>query len=450
MSTIWNDVKSRIKEDLSAKCFSLWIDPITLLDEKGDTLVLGCPNKFSLNWVTENYLHIMEKKLSDTGNPSQKLMLKVSPREKKQPVPQLFKESKQMTIPTVPVNRVRGKRRFNKEYTFDRFVVGNCNEFAYSASKALATGDTWTYDSLFMLANTGLGKSHLSQSIGHALLEKDPNTRAYYITAEDFVNEMIFALKNNRIEEFKNRYRRSCDVLLLEEVHFLGGKEKIQLELGYTLDALANDNKKIIFTSSLLPNDIPNMTKELSSRLTSGVITKLEKPDYNTRIKIIEKKSLEQNIRLSGEITHLLAKSLTRDIRQIESAMRCLRAKSELLNAKIDLSLAREVVRCHIPEQSPVSLESIKSLICTYFKVDPIVLQSKSRKKIHSYPRNIFTFLCRRYTPATLEDIGRAINRNHSTIIYSTEVIEKKIRIDNKVKNQVDFLSKKVKEMMQQ
>lgn len=448
MSSRWEEVKSHIKEKLPENSFSLWINPITLLDESEDALVLGCPNKFSLNWIMENYMGIMEEKLGDMGNNNYKIVLEVSPPEKREVVPNLLEKSRQLILPNMDSNRMNGRRTFNKEFTFDRFVVGECNEFAYSASKALAMGETWSYDSLFILANTGLGKSHLSQSIGHAILEKTPNIRAYYITAEDFVNEMVFALKHNRIEEFKNRYRRSCDVLLLEEVHFLSGKEKTQQELGYTLDILANDGKKIIFTSALLPKDIPNMSKELSSRLTSGIITTLGRPDYETRVKIIEKKSSEHNLRLPDDITHLFAEYLTRDIRQIESAIRCLRAKSELLKAKIDLSLAKEVIKCYVTEQNQVSIDDIKKVICQYFKVDPTTLQSKSRKKIYSYPRNIYVYLCRNYSSATLEEIGRSINRNHSTIVYSSEVIERKIRLDNRTKNQVNFLKEKIKEMM--
>ncbi len=205
--------------------------------------------------------------------------------------------------------------------------------------------------------------------------------------------------------------------------------------------------KKIIFTSALLPKDIPNMSKELSSRLTSGIITTLGRPDYETRVKIIEKKSSEHNLRLPDDITHLFAEYLTRDIRQIESAIRCLRAKSELLKAKIDLSLAKEVIKCHVTEQNQVSIDDIKKVICQYFKVDPTTLQSKSRKKIYSYPRNIYVYLCRNYSSATLEEIGRSINRNHSTIVYSSEVIERKIRLDNRTKNQINFLKEKIKEM---
>jgi chromosomal replication initiator protein len=351
----------------------------------------------------------------------------------------------QLVLPNVHRTPVRGLRTLNHEFTFDRFVVGKCNELAYSASRALALENHFSYNPLFILSNTGLGKSHLSQAVGHTLIQNNPMLRVYYVTAEDFVNEMIHALRNNHIEQFKEKYRRSCDALLLEEVHFLGGKEKTQLELGYTLDALANDHKRIIFTSSLLPKDIPNLSKELSSRLTSGLITTLDRPDYETRLKILEKKSSEQKLTLSEEILHLLAEKLIGDIRQMESALRCLRAKSEFMKAKIDLDLAKDVLQSHIPEEASVTMEDVRALVCQYFKVDPSSLQSKSRKSIHAYPRNVYVYLCRQHTHVTVEDIGKSINRNHSTILYACETVERKIKLDLKVKNQVDFLGQKLK-----
>ena len=447
MGTLWDELKKHIKGQLPDKSYSLWINPLSLIDENEDHIVLGCPNKFSMNWITDHYGILLENNLKEIGK-KHKIVFKVSPQiVKKNKEPDIFQNSPQLNIPNFSPKRSRGKINLNKEFTFDRFVVGACNEFAYSASKAMASGNPFSYDTLFMRANTGLGKSHLSHSIGHMLLHNNPDIRAYYITAEDFVNEMISSLKNNRIEEFKNKYRKSCDVLMLEEIHFLGGKEKIQTELGYTLDALANDNKKLIFTSSLLPKDIPNMSKELSSRLTSGLITTLEKPDYTTRLNIIVKKAAEHNLLLSEEIVHLFAEKLTKDVRQIESVLRCFKAKAELMRVKTDINLAKEVLKYHVTDQSSISLDTIKKLICKYYNIDHSYLPSKSRKKIHTYPRNMYVYLSRNFSDATLEEIGKSINRNHSTVIYSSEVIEKKIKLDKKIRNQVDFLSQKIKDL---
>ncbi len=446
MTKIWEEVKGQLREKLPDKSFSLWINPLHLLDEREDTLVLGCPNKFSLNWITENYFGLIQDNIRGRGHTNYRLALKVQPLDRKAIPPGTPNESKQLALLKVPENGKGGLRTLNRDFTFDRFVVGKCNEFAYCASKALAMGEHMPYSSVFILAKTGLGKSHLSQAAAHAVLQTDPRLRVYYITAEDFVNEMISALRSGHIEEFKNKYRRACDVLLLEGVHFLSGKEKTQLELGYTLDVLANEKKRIIFTSSLLPKDIPHLTKELSSRLTSGIITMLEKPDYETRINILQKKSSEQSMILSAEVIDMLAKELTGDIRQIESSLRCLKAKSELLNAKIDRNLVQEVLQCHLPSQNSITMEDVKTVVCQYFKVDPFMLESKSRKKIHAFPRSVYVYLCRHLTSLTVEEIGRSLNRNHSTVLYASEAIERRIKLDKRVKNQVDFLSQKLTE----
>jgi len=447
MITLWDEIKEHVKGKLPKNSFSLWIDPITFLEAKNNTLYLGCPNKFSMKWVTENYMEIMEEKAQEIAQEKYKVTLKVKAALKNGSVPQSLADTKQLVLPNVPAGRRGGWRNLNYDFTFDRFVVGKCNEFAYSASKALALEGHGPCNPLFILANTGLGKSHLSQATGQAILNSNPDLKVFYITAEDFVNEMIFALRNNGIDEFKNKYRRACDVLLLEEVQFLSGKEKTQLELGYTLDALTNNHKRIIFTSSLLPKDIPNLNKELSSRLTSGVITTLDKPDYETRVKILQRKASDQKLALSEEIIHLLAEKLPGDIRQIESALRCLKAKAELMREKIDVDTAGEVIQCIVPGQGAITPEHIQNLVCRYFKVDPAVLQSKSRKKIHSYPRSVYVYLCRQHTGLTVEEIGRSLNRNHSTILYASEVIEHKLKIDKKVKNQVEFLSQKLKDL---
>jgi len=311
----------------------------------------------------------------------------------------------------------------------------------------MASGDPCNYNSLLMLANTGLGKTHLSQAIGHKILEKNPSTRILYRTAEEFTNEMISSLRTNRIEEFKKRYRRCCDVLLLEEVHFLGGKEKIQAELGYTLDALAGDNKKIIFTSALPPRDVPRMSRELTSRLTSGLVTTIADPDYDTRVQILTQKASAYGVARSREVIHYLAERLKRDIRQMESALKCLKARAELVGARIDVDLAKEVVSALVSAERSITTEDIIKLVCGYYHVDPENICSKSRKKIYATPRNIYTYLCRHHLDETLAGIGKTINRSHSTVLYSVELVEHRMKTDRNLKHQIDFLSKRLGEM---
>ncbi len=446
MKEIWEEIKNELRAELPKNTFSLWISPLSLVERRNGTIVLGCPNRFSKNWVAENYRGLIAQKLDKAGIGATKIEFRVqsSPPDKLLTLPNEMPQ--QLCLPNMGTRPPRGYINLNRNFTFERFVVGPCNEFAYSASKAMAQDFAWGYNTLLMLAGTGLGKSHLSQAMCRKILECFPNKRVYYITAEDFTNEMISCLRGGRIEEFKKKYRQACDVLLLEEVHFLSGKEKTQMELGHTLDALFNDKKKIIFTSSLPPKDIPSLSQDLSSRLTGGLVTTIERPDFETRVKIIRKKASELKLSLPGPVAELLAEKLTKDIRQMESALNCLKAKSELLHERITQDLAREVLRYLTSPGDLADMEGIRQLVCKYYKISPQILASKSRKKIHTHPRNIFIYLCRTHTEETLETISRAVNRSHSTVLYAFETVEKKIRAESKIRKEVEFLSQKIKE----
>jgi chromosomal replication initiator protein len=449
MKTVWDEIKNQIKIRVPDNTFSLWIKPIVCLEAKKDVVILGCPNRFSKDWVVENYLDMIREKFNAIADGSVDVRFKVQ-RRKRTPSPAtLPAHPDQQTLPGMPPKKRSRDLLLNSQFTFDRFIVGQSNEFAYSASKSIALGDPCNYRSLLMLSNTGLGKTHLSQAIGHTILAANPQSRVFYMTAEDFTNEMIASLRTRRIEAFKSRYRRSCDVLLLEEVHFLGGKEKIQTELGYTLDALAQDRKKIIFTSSLPPKDIPQMSKELSSRLTSGLVTTIGGPDYHTRVQILKEKAKGYDVSLSKDVVLFLADQLKRDVRQMESALKCLKARSELVGARIDMDLVREVVSALVSGESSITTEKIRNLVCEYYKVDLDMLSSKSRKKVYAYPRNIYAYLCRKHSDETLETIGKTINRSHSTVVYATELVEKKMKTDRSMKHQVGLLSKRLDETLQ-
>ena len=450
MKAVWEKIKSQIRCGLPKSSFSLWINPITFLEQKENLIVLGCPNKFSRKWVMENYLSLIQDKFYESCAAPIEIVFKAQSSKTTKTTDTYFSpHPDQLTLPNVYRNGGGSRLRLNKDFTFDRFIVGRSNEFAYTASNAIANEDPCHYQSLLMLGDTGLGKTHLAQAAGHAILQQNPRSRIYYITAENFTNEMIFSLRNNCIEEFKNKYRRSCDALLLEEIHFLSGKEKTQTELGYTLDALANENKKIIFTSFLPPKDIPRISRELSSRFTSSLLTSISGPDYDTRVKIFTKKAFDHGILLPEEIIHHLAARLKRDVRQMESALKYLKAKSELLKANIDLDLAKEVVNCFVSREYSITPQDIFKLVCKYFNADPQMLSSKSRKKVHVLPRNIYVYLCRQHTDHTLENIAKTINRSHSSVLHSSELVEHRIKSDQKIKNQVHFLSQKLDDMKQ-
>jgi chromosomal replication initiator protein len=448
METAWNRAKESLKESMDQKSYALWVKPLRFLDSDAGAIYLGCPNKFTRSWLQENYAALFRRQLSNAGLNGHKLIFKVlSDRD----LPKFHPNGsngngKQLTLPTMPKKIKAGDKYLNSRFTFDRFVVGECNEFAYSVSKALANESHFPYTSLFLLAKTGLGKSHLIQAIGSSILQRKPTAKVLYITTEDFTNEMGSALRNNLIDQFKNKYRRSCDVLLLEELHFLGGKEKTQIELGYTLDTLFNDGKMVIFTSPLKPEEIPNMKKMLISRLTSGVITSIEKPGFQTRVDILNQKARERDISLPEEVIHFLAENITQDIRHLEGGLDSLKAISFFLEKEINVDLAKQTIKQLIPAKHCATVEDIQRIVCQCFKIDMEALTSKSRKKAVSYPRSIAIYLCRKYTEKPLESIGRSFNRTHSTVLYDDEKIRRAIRIDDTVRREVEFLCRQIEE----
>jgi chromosomal replication initiator protein len=448
MEETWNQLREALKGIMDEKSYTFWVKPLKLLDSDEHTIRLGCPNRFFQNWIKENYSSLFHGQFSRLGLKGHTITFKVLPHRDLLD----FKphgdngNGRQLLLPNRPVKTRAGDRYLNERFTFDKFVVGGCNEFAYSVSKALANDASSPYNSLLLLAQTGLGKSHLAQAIGNYILKKKPKVKVHYITAEDFTNEMIFALKNNLIDQFKTKYRKACDVLLLEELHFLSGKEKIQTELGYTLDSLFTDRKKVIFTSSLPLEEIPNMKKMLTSRLSSGVLTSIEKPGFQTRLDILKQKAVERNISLPDDVACYLAEHATQDVRQLEGALVSLEAVSFFLKKEINLDLARETLKQILPAKPLVTIKEIQEMVCKYFKLDLEALTSKSRKKLISYPRSTAIYLCREYTDTSLERIGRSFNRNHSTVLYDYEKIKKNIQIDESMRKEVEFFSRKIED----
>jgi chromosomal replication initiator protein len=429
------------------KSYAMWVKPLKFLGAGKTTISLGCPNKFSRDWLKENYELLLHSELAKTGLNGHKLVFKVlSPKDLGTPPKGGNGNGKQLILPHMPEKMRAGVKYLNARFNFENFVVGESNEFAYSVSKALANECRCPYNCLFLLAKTGLGKSHLIQAIGNTILKKRPSARVFYVTTEDFTNEMICALRNNQIEEFKNKYRRLCDVLLLEELHFLSGKEKTQIELGYTLDSLFNDQKMVILSSPLVPEEIPHMKKMLTSRFTSGVMTTIEKPGFQTRLEILKQKAKEQQIALPNDVATFLAEHITEDVRYLEGSLVSLKAISFFLKKKITIDLAKDAVKRLMPAKKIATIDDIQKVVCKYFKIDTEVLISKSRKKIISYPRSLAIYLCRKYTDKSLEFIGRCFNRNHSTVLYEDEKIKKDITIDETVRKEVEFLCRQIED----
>jgi chromosomal replication initiator protein len=289
-----------------------------------------------------------------------------------------------------------------------------------------------------------MGKSHLSQAVGHHVLSEYPDERVYYITAEDFSNEMVQAFRHDSIGKFKGKYRNNCDVLLLEDVHYLSGKERTQVELAFTLDSLFEAHKRIIFSSCYLPGDIPKLNDKLRSRLSCSLISNIDPPNFRTRVRILRKKAQTNEYEIPDEVISYLAGELTEDIRQLESGLNGVVAKSSLLGAPIDLSLAESVVKNMVRQRAKITIDVIKKLVCKYYNCSSREIVSRSRKQNLVRPRQMAIYLSRRYTDAPLQSIGKAFNRYHATALHSIHSIERGLKESGPIQKQVDFFHQKL------
>ena len=446
MNSLWAAAREILNNHLSENNFKLWIDPLQPLRLDGQTLFLGCPNRFFLSWVKENYHSEMLgvlRGLNGNGHCVERVELEVAPIPKPHQEPR-SQGQPQLELPCLEVHR-RAPLRFNPRFTFDRFVVGAANQYAYSAARAMANGRELNTDSLYILSDHGLGKSHLSHALGQDVVSNDARSRVYYLTAEDFTNELVYSIKNRSVDDFKKKYRRECDVLVLEEIHFLSGKEKVQAELAYTLDSLIENRKRVIFTSAKLPKDIPRLSRQFASRLSNSLISTIEPPDYETRLRILESKALENGLALSDTVLEFMARQLRRDVRHMESCLNSLGAKCRLLKRSIDLDMARETLADLVQGNGACSAEAIREMVCHYFQVTLEELRSSSRRKNVVLPRNLGMYLCRKMTGLSLDSIGKVFGRNHSTVLYSVNLIENRSRRDPKLRNQVEFLADQVR-----
>jgi len=443
METTWSKVKTVIKQRLPLQSYRMWIEPLEFVSNDSHQLVLSTPNLYSKKKILNNYKQVIETEIKNTiGRTCQ---TKIDVAQSKPVSEAAFNAETQRPLPFDDKKfHLYGGRQLQRSFTFDQFVVGDNNNFAYSAALDLASRQSTQHNALFLLSDIGLGKSHLSQAIGHHILAKHPDDRVFYITAEDFTNEMVFAFKNGAIDRFKQKYRSNCDVLLLEDVHYLTGKERTQIELALTLDTLFEANKKIIFSSCHLPTNIPKLSNKLKSRLTSGLISTLEPPNFRTRVRILNKKAQLNGYHVPPDITRYLASELITDIRQLESGLAGVAAKSLLLGKPIDFSLAESVVNTIADKRKTVTIDAIKKMVCKKYNISKAVIESKSRKRAVVQPRQIAIYLARNYTDATLQVIGRSFNRYHATALHSIGVVEKGLKTDRPLREQIKYLRQKL------
>jgi chromosomal replication initiator protein len=442
MEAVWKNIKSAIRDRIPKHSFQMWIDPLELEKGANDNWTLICPNFFSKKRVHDLYGELITAELNQQLGETCNLSFAIGAKSKRSSQP-IKRHNNQLPLLNDSIRPHRG-RFFRKDFTFDDFVVGAGNDFAYSASLSLASGSERQQNALMLLSKTGMGKSHLSQAIGHHVLSQYPDERVYYITAEDFSNEMVQAFRQGSIAKFKGKYRNYCDVLLLEDIHYLSGKERTQVELALTLDSLFEAGKRIIFSSCYLPGDIPKLNDKLRSRLSCSLISNIEPPNFRTRVRILQKKARVNRYHMPDDVINYLAGELTEDVRQLESGLNGVAAKSSLLGSAIDLNLAESVVKNIVHQRKRITIDLIKKLVCKYYNCSIKDIVSRSRKRNFVRPRQMAIYLSRRYTDAPLQSIGKAFNRYHATALHSIHRIERGLKENSSIQKQVDFFHQKL------
>jgi chromosomal replication initiator protein len=448
-AAIWNNVKTSIKDQVPGHSYSMWIEPLEVIECCNEKIVLSCPNSFSKRRIESNYAPLIASEINKlTGN---KLSLIFDVSKKNSNVKKVLNKQEETVYDTIPQLNLpnvniwpKTGRMLRKNYTFERFVVGSNSDYAFSAAVSLASNKRSSQNSLYLLSKTGMGKTHLSQAMGHRILSKYPSDRVCYTTAEDFLNEMIYSFKNKTIEKFKKKYRTQCDVLLLEDIHFLTGKDYTQVELGQILDYMFDADKKIIFTSCYLPADIPKINDQLRSRLSSSLISSIDSPDFKTRVKILWQKSKENSYSFPSNIIDYLAEELSDDVRQLESGLAGVATKSSLLGAPIDLDLAQSVVKTIATKRKTITIDVIKKLVCKEYGIQTKEIVLPTRKRSIARPRQVAIYLSKIYTDQSLKTIGKSFNRIHATVLHSVGVVERAIQENSAFKKQVNFIREKL------
>jgi chromosomal replication initiator protein len=331
----------------------------------------------------------------------------------------------------------------NPRYTFADFVVGNSNQFCHAAAMRVAEKPGQSYNPLFIYGGVGLGKTHLLHAIGNAVLQRSPSSRVLYMSSETFTNELILALRHAKMEEFKKRLR-TIEVLLIDDIQFISGKERTQEEFFHTFNALYSAKRQIVITSDKIPTDIPGIEERLQTRFSWGLTADLQAPDFETRVAILKQKAVTDEFHLPHEVSHLIAERISSNVRELEGALTRLHAMSSIQSVPISLEMAKSALKPLLqPKVVNVTVDDIKKAVANHFNIKVSEIVSKRRTKNLSFPRHIAMYLCRKHTTASYPEIGEHFGgRDHSSVIHAASVVSSKLSTDSKVKDLIESVEK--------
>ncbi len=444
MEDTWANVINSLRERVGQQNFDIWIKPIHFLSFDGEKVELEVPNRFFKEWINEHYsLQIKEAVSFLTQKPCH-----LQFRIRNERVGQRDTISLGSTAHPAPASTSHPPI-FNPKYTFDHFVVGASNQFANAASLAVANLPAKNYNPLFIYGGVGLGKTHLLHAIGNHILKHHilPDTRKIcYISSEEFTNELINSLRYEKMDEFRNKFRR-MDILLIDDIQFISGKERTQAEFFHTFNALYEARKQIVVTSDKFPKDIPNFEERLRSRFEWGLIADIQPPDIETKVAILRKKAEIENIPLPNEVAFFLAQQIDSNIRMLEGSLIRIGAFASLTKTPIDIPLAKEVLKNIIkPKDDLVSIDLIQKVVSGYFNMKISDLKVRRKYKGYVIPRQIAMYLCRKLTNASLLEIGEKFGgKDHSTVLHSIKKVEEKMAKEIPFREMVENLQGRIK-----
>jgi chromosomal replication initiator protein len=434
---LWEQSQPDFQALLGESTYQSWFSSISVKQKNLNTLVIETPDEFFENWFSEHYLDIIKTKLSQTCSSVINIELAVvSVSAPQQPVP--TKNSPESKMPIVP----KKGAPLNPRFSFDNFVVGPSNRFAYSACLAVAESPGKAYNPLFIYGPVGLGKTHLMQSITHQIQQNFPQQTCYYLSSEKFTNELIDSIRNRSTSAFRNKYR-NIDVLLIDDVSFIAGKESTQEEFFHTFNALHNNHKQIIISSDRPPKEIANLEERLSSRFAWGLIADIQPPDFETRVAILHKKIEKESVDVPLDVISFIAEQIKTNIRELEGALIRVLAYSLLEEKQITLDMAKIVLKDMVKETVKIiSVEMIQKTVAEFYHIPIAELKAKNRSRNILLPRQVAMFLSRKLTSFSLPEIGSSFGgKDHTTVLHSLKKIELSLQENSSVKKEIDQLT---------
>ncbi|MGM0901551.1 chromosomal replication initiator protein DnaA [Mesobacillus maritimus] len=444
IADLWNKSLSKIEKKISKPSFDTWLKATKAHSLQGDTLTITAPNEFARDWLEERYSQLISGILYEVTGENLTIKFIIPQNQSEEdinlPVPprKMNKEDDSHDLPN---------NMLNPKYIFDSFVIGSGNRFAHAASLAVAEAPAKAYNPLFIYGGVGLGKTHLMHAIGHYVQEHNPSAKVVYLTSEKFTNEFINSIRDNKAVEFRNKYRK-VDVLLIDDIQFLAGKESTQEEFFHTFNTLHEESKQIIISSDRPPKEIPTLEDRLRSRFEWGLITDITPPDLETRVAILKKKAKAEGLDIPNEVMLYIANQIDSNIRELEGALIRVVAFSSLINKDINADLAAEALKDIIPSSKPkvITILDIQRTVGQHYNVKLEDFKAKKRTKSVAFPRQIAMYLSRELTDFSLPKIGEEFGgRDHTTVIHAHEKISKLLATDSALQKQVKEINEQLK-----